>query len=440
MNIDKAPSGIATPRPAFDKLRGRIIMGAVLAVGLFGGVGGWAMTAKLTGAVISMGTVKVDEEIKQIQHRDGGIVSEILVREGDEIAAGDVMFRLDDAQSAAELSILLVQRDEAMARRARLLADRDGLEEIVFPDRFLTDPALAELVAGEVRLHRGNLQNRSNQRQQMEVGIVQIDEEIEGLHAQRGALEDELLLVEESHARLEDLVARGLMESPRLDASARDRVQLRGKLGELAANIARSRSRISEMEMRILAVDDLARTEAQRELAVVETRVSELRDRIVAVEDRLSRTDIRAPLSGRINELSVTTIGGVITPAEVLATIVPANADLKIEMRLPLTAIDQVYVDQAARVRFSSFNHRTTPELTAKVRYVSPATTVDPATGEPGYIGYVDLDAGEMEKLGDLKLMPGMPVEIYVATEEQTAANYLVKPITDQIARAFKEE
>ncbi|SEL28729.1 HlyD family type I secretion periplasmic adaptor subunit [Roseovarius nanhaiticus] len=426
---------------AYDRLGGRVFLGATLVVALLGGVGAWAFTANLTGAVIAMGTVKVDQNLKQVQHRDGGIVETITVREGDEVIAGQVLFLLDDAQSRAELSILSAQLDEAEARRARLVADREGAKDIQFPARLLsTDPKHAELVAGETRLHAGNIANRANQREQLDLGIAQVDEEIVALNAQREALADETLLVEKSLNRITGLFEKGLVEALRVEDAERELVQFRGKLGEIDANIARSRSRISEIGMRILAIDEVARTEAQRELAVVETRILELSDRLSAVRDRLSRTEIRAPISGRINELSVFTEGGVITPAEVLATIVPSSAELRIEVQLPTTAIDQVYLGQPARVRFSSFNHRTTPEVIGTISHISPATTVSPATGEPFYIGHVFLTADELARLDGLALMPGMPAEIYLSTQEQTAAAYFARPLLDQFQRAFREE
>ena len=192
--------------------------------------------------------------------------------------------------------------------------------------------------------------------------------------------------------------------------------------------------------MRILAIDEVARTEAQKELVVVESRIQELTDRLTAVEDRLQRTDIKAPIAGRINELSVYTIGGVITPAEVLATIVPDSAKLSIEVQLPLTAIDQIYLGQTARVRFSAFNHRTTPELQATVSYISPATSSTSPDMPPFYSGNVKLAEGELEKLAGLDLMPGMPVEVYLTTQEQTALAYFVRPLVDQYERALREE
>lgn len=439
-NSASAP-GAPKPKPAYDRLGGRILLGALLAVGLLGGVGAWAVTANLTGAVIAMGTVKVDQNLKQVQHRDGGIVKTIAVRAGDEVKAGQILFHLDDAQSRAELSILSGQLDETEARRARLAADRDGADVVQFPARLLTsDPTHVELTSGEARLHAGNIANRSNQREQLQLGIAQVDEEIAALIAQRSALSDEFALVEKSHLRITKLKKKGLIEALRVEESERELVQFRGKLGELDANIARSKSRISEIDMRILAVEEVARTEAQRELAVVEARALELSDRIAAVQDRLSRTEIRAPISGRINELSVFTEGGVITPAEVLATIVPSSAELRIEVQLPTTAIDQVYLDQTARVRFSSFNHRTTPEILGTISHISPATTVSQATGEPFYIGYVDLTADELARLNGLALMPGMMAEVYLSTQQQTAAAYFARPLIDQFERAFREE
>ncbi|MFN3993545.1 MAG: HlyD family type I secretion periplasmic adaptor subunit [Tabrizicola flagellatus] len=437
-STDATTSVAARP---YDRLRGRILFGLVLAAGLLGGVGSWAVTARLSGAVIATGTVRVDQNLKEVQHRDGGIVAAILVREGDEVQAGQVLFRLDDAQSRAELSILQAQLVEAEARRARLIAERDGLPEVVFPDHLLTrEAALADILNGERRLHAGHMANYTNQRQQLELGVAQIGEEIAALQAQKMALIEELSLVEASQARIRDLDQKRLIEAAKVEDVAREITKLRGRLGELDANIARSNSRISEVRMRILSVEEVGQTEAQKELVLVESRIQELSDRIMAVSDRLGRTEIRAPIAGRINELTVFTVGGVITPAEVLATIVPEGAELRIEVQLPTTAIDQIYLGQPARVRFSAFNHRTTPELPATVSYVSPATAKAAPDQPPFYTGHVELLDGEMDSLDGMELMPGMPVEVYLTTQEQTALSYFVRPLVDQYERALREE
>ncbi len=426
---------------AYDRIGSRVLMGTALGILLLFVIGGWAVTAKLTGAVIAQGSVKVDQNLKIIQHRDGGIVMRILVREGDRVEKDQILFALDNVQMQAELSILRAQLREAEARAARLTAERDNRRAITFPDHFAAnDPATATIIAGETRLHEGNIANRESQQLQLELSIDQIGDEIAGLEAQRSAMQDETTLVEDAHASLIVLEEKGLVEASRLSASSRERVQMRGQMGEIDAAIARSGARIGEIRVRILSITEVARTEAQRELGVVETRVSELSDRVAALEDRLSRTDIRAPIAGIVNELNIFTEGGVISPAEVLATIVPANARLRVEAKLSPASIDQVYADQPARVRFSAFNNRTTPELMGRVVQIAPATTRDEVTGEPFYLAYVDIPQTEMDRLGDLVLMPGMPAEIYLSTQEQTAFAYLAKPLVDQFERAFREE
>lgn len=443
--MNSARSGLAgmpprNPDKSF-RIGSRVLVGITLGFLLVGGVGGWAATAQLTGAVIAQGSVTVDQNLKSIQHRDGGIVSEIGVREGDFVDAGQVLIRLEDAQTKAELSIVHSQLVELAARKARLLAERDGLDGIEFPRQFAnSDPqAAAVIVNGETRLFNGNRANRESQKKQLELGIEQIGEEIKGLEAQRGSKDDEISLLEVEHQKIKGLADKRLIEGTRVYTSERDKARLMGERGEIDAAIARAKTRISEIQLQIISIDENGRTEAQRELSLVDTKISEFQDRRTAIEDRLSRTNVRAPISGTVNELNIHTVGGVITPAEVLVTIVPENARLKIEARLAPASIDQVSAGQPARLRFSAFNQRTTPELKGKVVHVSPATSRDTVTGETYYLGEIGVSAEELAKLGEDMLLPGMPVEVYVSTEERTALSYLVKPLTDQFSRAFKE-
>ncbi|MBL0936420.1 MAG: HlyD family type I secretion periplasmic adaptor subunit [Rhizobiaceae bacterium] len=426
--------------PGAYRMRGRMLAGAALGLLLIGGAGGWAATAQLSGAVIAQGVVAVDQNLKTIQHRDGGIVSTIAVREGDEVREGDVLIRLEDAQTRAELAILNTQIGELAVRRARLIAERDGQGAIILDAAIdQSEAAVAALVKGETRLFAGNRAHRESQKQQLELSVAQIGEEITGLKSQQLAKGDELVLVEDEYAKIKGLADKGLVEGSRASAGARDRARLRGESGEIDAAIARAKARISEIRLQVIAIDENARTEAQRELSLVETRLAELKERQTAADDRLARTDIKAPIAGTINELNVTTIGGVITPAEILATIVPQDARLKIEAKIAPAAIDQVAAGQTARLRFSAFNQRTTPELTARVQQISPATTRDPATGDIYYLADIELDPGELAKLDGKHLIPGMPVETFVETQPRTALSYLAKPITDQFQRALKE-
>jgi HlyD family secretion protein len=423
------------------KIGGRVYAGLALALLLIVGVGGWALMAQLSGAIVATGSVKVDRNLKALQHRDGGIISEIAVREGDFVRKGQVLLRLDDVQTRAELSIVTSQLTELTARRARLVAERDGQAQLQFPDGFVeSSPEAAATANSEVNLFRGDRTHRDSQKEQLELRIAQTDKEISGLDAQRVAKVDEIRLVQSENSKLKDLFSRGLIENIRIYTADREAARLDGSRGEVEAGIARARATISEIRLQIIAIDQTARTEAQRELTTVEAKLSELQDRRVAIEDRLSRTDIRAPLAGYVNELSVHTIGGVITPAERLITLVPENATLRIEAKLLPGDIDQVEVGQPARLLFSAFNRNTTPELPGKVVYVSPATTRDTVTGDIYYLADVEIKAADMDKLGKRKLIPGMPVEVYISTEQRSAISYLTKPFFDQVKRAFREE
>jgi HlyD family secretion protein len=421
-------------------LRGRVITGSVAAILLVAGIGGWAATAKLSGAVISSGTVLVAENVKVIQHPDGGVIQAINVHKGQHVVAGDVLLRLDDVQIRTERSIIKGQLAELVARQARLIAERDAAKEISFPLDFLsTYPDAMLILHGEQQLFESTTRNRESQREQLQLQISQLEQEIGGLQFQATALADELALAREERERMGSLSEKGLIETTRLNVADRELARMLGSQGELTASIARSNARISEINLQILAIDDVAYTDAQRELRTVTANVAELNDRLVAVEDRLDRTLIRAPVSGSVNELAVTTLGGVIGSAERLLTIVPDNADLSIEFHVAVKDIDQILQGQDVKLRFSAFDQRTTPEIPAVVSRISGAATSDPQSGQSYYVAEAKV-TGDLSVLGNRGLVPGMPVEVFVQTQEQVAIAYFVKPFTDQIARAFREE
>lgn len=423
------------------RVGGRVIAGLAFGVLLLGGAGGWAATAQLTGAIIATGSVKVDREIKAIQHRDGGIVSEISIREGDFVKEGQVLLRLDDAQTRAELSIVRAQLSELSVRRARLIAERDGLDRMQLAGIDIgTSPHIEQIMLGETRLLEGNIRNRKSQMEQLELSIDQLGEEIAGLEAQHASKLEEIGLVEKEHGKIKGLADQRLIEGTRIYTTNRELARLNGEKAEIEAGIARSKVRISEIKLQIIAVDEASRTEAQRELSIVDPKLAEQRERATAIEDRLKRTDIRTPIAGVVNELAVNTLGGVISSAEKLVTIVPEGAALKIEAKLAPTDIDQVHVGQSAKLRFSAFNQRTTPELVGDIAYVSAATSIDQATNQPFYIAEVSVSEAELAKLGDNRLRPGMPLEVFITTEDRTAISYLAKPLLDQFERALREQ
>ncbi|GEP12552.1 HlyD family type I secretion periplasmic adaptor subunit [Methylobacterium gnaphalii] len=425
--------------PSFSIIA-RLVLGVLLGGCLLIGVGGWAATTDLNGAIMAPGAVTVDQNAKAVQHRDGGVVGSILVRDGQAVTAGQVLIRIDDAQTRAELAIIRGQLVELSAKKARLLAERDGLRDIAFPPSLSNgDGETLAIIDGESRLFRGNLASRDSQRQQLELQIGQVDEEVAGLVKQKDAKRDELAILTSEHGKLQGLVDKHLFESSKFLPISRDRHRLTGEQGSLEASIARARVRTSEIRVQLLAIADTARTEAQKELSVVDAKLAELGNRRIALEDRLTRTEIRSPASGILHELKAFTVGGVVTPADVLATVVPADAPLRIEIRISPASIDQIGVGRPAKLRFTAFNQRTTPELKGKLVYVSPSTT-KVGKDDAFYVGYVELNEGELTRLGErARLVPGMPVEVHVTTEERTALSYLVKPIQDQFTRSFRE-
>lgn len=430
-------------RPDRYSIKGQVIGGMALLTLLVAGVLGWAASAKLEGAVVVTGEVSVDRDLRVVQHRDGGIVSEISVNVGDRVQRGDILLRLDDTSARTEKAIIHGKIAEFSIRKARLEAERDLQAFFVMPENVsgleVGPQTLNAILAGEHRIFQGNLSSYLSRKEQLQLGIHQVEVEIEGLQARLAAKQDEIRLVSDENDRIANLSDKQLTVRNAVFSIQREHVRLAGEHGEILSALGRARSRISELELEILSIEDAARTDAQRELRELEARLTELEERRLVVEDTLSRTVIRAPIAGQINDLSVNSIGGVITPAEVLATIVPEDAALVFAARVPAAQIEQVAVGKRARLRFSAFAQNETPELIGRVKYVAAATTPDAEMPGGSYAIKVDIAASELDRLGGKELRPGMPLEIYLTTDERTALSYLIKPFSDQVARAFKE-
>ncbi|MBD9651327.1 HlyD family type I secretion periplasmic adaptor subunit [Ensifer sp. ENS09] len=413
----------------------RIVVSAAFAATLLFGVGGWAAHARLSGAVITQGQVAISQQVKLIQHRDGGIVSEIAVRNGDQVRKGDVLIRLDETQTRVELAIVRGQLQQFYAMRARLKAERDGETAVSFDGLDVSEV----LKVSELKLFEANRRMITSQEEQMRLQITQLEEQIRGLKAQTGSSDAEREIVEKEIAKLETLLKSGLVPVSEHRDLLRQMARIDGSKGELVARIAEAVGQISELRIKLLAIDQNIRKETQTQIVGIEAKIAELSEREVAARDRLSRMDVRAPVDGLVYDLQVHTIGGIIAPGASVMSIVPEDDDLTVEIRIPPADIDRIAPGQASRLRFTVFNQRTTPELDGRVGVVAAATTIDRATGQPYYLATVDITQA-LDKLGDRKLMPGMPVEVYVQTDERTAISYLTKPFTDQMLRAFREE
>lgn len=411
------------------------VIGALVAGG-----GGWAATAELAGAVISHGTVVADGRVKKVQHRDGGIVSAVHVKNGDRVAEGQSLLKLDDTQTRAELGVVQSQLMELRVRQARLSAVRDQTDAVIFPKSLENQPGLDAMLNAETRLFNDERATRESQKEQLTLGVEQLENEAKGLSSQEEAKATELGLIEKELVGVRDLHAEKLTPVTRVYALEREQTRLAGEHGSLVAQGARVRGQISEKRLQILNLDQSAKTDAQKELRTVEARIAELTEREIAATDRLSRMDMRAPANGIVHQLQVNTIGGVITSAEPVLLIVPEGHSPSIEIRVSPGDIDQVHVGQEVRLRFSSFNQRTTPEVMGHVSYVSADIVPDPKQRADYYTALVQLEDPTMTSIGDKAILPGMPVDAFVVTTKRTAWSYFTKPITDQFQRALTEE
>ncbi len=422
-------------------IRGRIVFMTFIVAMLAGGIGGWAATAELAGAVIAPGSVVVEKNVKKVQHSDGGIVAEIKVKNGDRVSAGDVLIRLDDTQIKAELSVVRGQLLELTGRHARLTAEATERDKISFSKAFLNmGPKAREIASAERRLFKAGISNVGSQKKQLKLQIGQLRDEINGLNAQLKAKGSQLRLIRKELGQIRRLFSKKLTTAGRVYALEREEERLRGEHGGLQAQLARTRGKINETEVQILNADQAAKLDARRELRSTEAKINELREREVAAADRLTRTTLYAPQGGVIHELGVHTIGGVVTAAETIMTVVPADEKLTVEARVAPVDVDQVHVGRATRLRFSAFNHRTTPEFGGRIVQVSADVSTDPKTGQQYYVSRIEVDEDAKKTLADFELIPGMPVEVFVPTGQRTALSYLIKPIEDQFARTFREE
>jgi HlyD family secretion protein len=424
-------------------LRRLVTIGLAIVVLFVGGLGVWGATVPLAGAVVASGIVVVDTNIKTVQHPTGGVIGELRVRDAMRVDVGDLLIRLDDTVTRANLQVVVKQVHELMARQARLEAERDGAEALVLPQELTektTDADVQRAVEGERTLFTARRNAREGQRKQLRERVDQIREEIVGLSAQEAARRRQVELIDRELVDIRDLYRRNLVPRTRLVELEREAARLAGDVGQFMSEKARAEGRITESELQILQIDQELRREVSTELREVQGKIGELVERRVAAEDVLRRIDIRAPQAGIVHQLSYHTIGGVIPAGQAIMQIVPGDDILVIEMRVPPQDIDKVAVGQAAIVRFPSFPHGTTPEVAGTVTRVSADVVREQQTNTSYFTARVAVSEAEFAKLGSAnRVVPGMPAEVFVRTGDRTAIAYLMKPIADQLNRAFRE-
>ena len=445
--LDRGALGIAGASPQQQQLRHAIRrnvrLGTVSALLLVGGLGLWAATSSLSGAVVATGHLVVDSNVKSVQHQQGGVVGVLKVQNGSVVSAGDVLVRLDDTVAKANLAIIDNGLAELAARRARLIAERDGLTAVQYPAELLERQAeqqVAQLIEGENRLFALRRQAREGQVSQLRERIEQFRQEIAGIEAQQASKKKEIALIEVELKGVQELWKKKLVSISRLADRQRAQAQINGEDGALTAASAQTRGRISETELAIIQIDQDMRSEVAGELREIDAKAAELRERQVAAQQSLKQIDIRAPQSGRVHQLAVHTIGGVIAPGEAIMQIVPTSDALVVEARVAPQDIDQIRVGQPTTLRLSAFNQQNTPEVEGEVTRVSPDLIEDAKTGVSYYAVRIVLSVQSLEKADALELKPGMPAEAFLKTGDRTVLSYLLKPLVDQATRAFRSD
>lgn len=422
--------------------RNLLIAGHVSIAVMIGLFGGWAYTARINGAVIAPATLVVESYSKRVQHNEGGIVKNILVKDGDRVTAGQDLLLLDTTETKAELDIIQGMLDELLIKKARLEAQRDGSADVVMPESLVpraSDPGLASILAGQQKLLASSAESDKAKVDQLHQQVQQLTEQIGGINAQITSQSTQSKLIDEELSGLRQLQAQGLVPNSRVLSTEREAARLKGVKAELVSNRASSQSHIGEVKLRILQIDEDRRTQSLGELRDTEAKIAELQEKRIASSARLSRTSIKAPITGTIYQLAVHTEGGVIARGDTLMLIVPEGDDLVLEAKVSPNDIDQVVAGQPAQVRFPGFNARLTPEVGAEVTQVAADVTRIDANSPPFYSVRLTIPARELERLGNQKLKPGMSAEAFIQTEARSPLTYLVKPLWDQVAHVWRE-
>jgi HlyD family secretion protein len=437
-----------SPTPAVENpnawsSRRPIWTGIITVVLLIAFFGGWGMLTTISGAVVAPGLIQVEQNRQVVQHPDGGVVAEINVAEAQSVKAGDLLIRLDGTQVKAELAIVEGQLFDSMARKARLEAERDDLASVTFPADLTalgaTRPDVAEQIEGQKRLFTARLETQTAQISQLQKRLDQISAQDVGITAQMASIDDQIALLQPEINDQQTLLDKGLTQSARIMDLKREVARLDGNKGEMQSNLAQAEGKATETQLQILQIKSARREDANNQLRDMGDKTLELAERRRALSEQVNRLDIRAPVSGIVLGLAVTTPHSVIRPADPILYIIPQDRPLIIIVQIPPIHVDEVRVGQEVHVSFAAFSARTTPQLNGKLTTISADAISDPASHQSFYRAEITLDAGELAKLGTDKLVPGMPVQAFISTGERTPMAYLMKPFTDYFKVAMRE-
>ncbi len=441
-----APANAADARDdagLWESIRTPVYLGLVIIVAFFGIFGGWAALAPLDSAAVAKGVVSVESQRKTVQHLEGGIVSEILVKAGDRVKAGQILIRLDGTLARAKRELLQGRLNSALALEARLKAEREGKPEIDFPARLIADKdnsKIAEIITGQKNIFYARREAMSGKKRILKLRVAQTTEEISGLKGQIRANNTQIRLIKTEIADVSGLVKKGLAPKPRLLRLERRLAEIRGGRSKYLADIARAKQAIAEVSLQISELRTTMLNDVAQQLQDVRNERLDLLEKIRAAEDVLRRIDIRAPRDGTVVNLQVHTSGGVIGPGEPLLDIVPLSDRLIIEARIDPRDIDVVRPGLNAQVRLTAFSRRRFAALEGRVLTVSADALTDKRTGLSYYLARIVLTDNPAKVLGITDIQPGMQAEVMIITGAQTLLEYLIKPVSGTINRALRED
>jgi HlyD family type I secretion membrane fusion protein len=436
------------PRPRWQdavpvSLRHASLIGIGALAAFLGLVGIWSVTAGISGAVIAPGVVQARGQNKIIDHLEGGIVFSIPVKEGERVAAGEVLLIMDTTRVASERNRVNVALIASMARLDRAQSEREGAARLDFPPRLVAAAGTAG-VLDDLQEQQEEFANRLD-RHLAEIAALRerigaAEEEISGLEVQRASENDKLAIIREELADKKKLLDKGLMQRGQYNELRRAEADSRGAIGQVTAAIGERRSTIAELKQQSASLEAKRKEAAAAEINELVARIGDLKEQLRSQEDILSRSVVRAPDDGVIVKLAKNTVGSVVRPGEMIAEILPTSNELIIEARISPQDIDLVKVGQPANLRLVALNARKTPEVPGTVTYVSADRTVDPVTQQPYYTTRVELAKALPEGVSIAQIQSGMPVDALIRTDERTFLQYLAKPIQDSFAKAFREE
>ena len=445
MQLDpKMLAAMANQKPAKEPYDRFLRMGFIgifllLGIGLV-----WGSLAKIKGAVIAPGVVVVEGKPKTLQHLDGGIVGEIFVKDGDEVQEGDIVMQLDPTMLGANEDLVNTRLRETMARVARLEAERDSQKNIAWPEDLVAsknNPIVASAMLGQEKLFNARRIAASGQVEQLQQRIAQFKDQISGLESLISSKENQAMKIREEADAKRILVEKGWLAKPVILTLEREELRLKGDVANHESEIARLINSISETDVQILQLRRERQAEVLTELRQADTEASDFREQLTTASDQLRRIDVIAPVAGKVHNMTVTTVGGVVGPGQEIMQIIPADDRLIIEAQVDPADIDQIYPGQKTTVRLSAFNMRTTPEMNGLVIQSSADRIIDQVTGLPYYSVKIEIPPNELARLPEnLTLLPGMPAESFMQTDSRSVLSYILKPATDAMDHTFREE